>query len=293
MCSQESKPKGQNMKTTIALLSAIAALTGCNTTTPPRPTPAALPDSPAPVIAQAAKSVQEAGTVIVEAAQKIRTVATVIQARVSDPVAQASAKTIQAETAKIEAQAAPLAAAVAEIQTSVPAVEKIEEAAAGSLELIEAKDQEIAELKERNNGLIGKVLPVFILAGTLVLALSVYLFISGNPKAIGGGIAGGALIIVSMAVTVLTKLTTLFVLLAGLGLVAFVAALAYHGWLYFRQRNGLTQVVQSVELIKQELPADAKARLFGTDTITGAVETVQDPETKKLVKAIRKGNGNA
>lgn len=277
------------MKTTIALLAAIAALTGCSTTTPPRPLPAALPDSPAPVIAKAAESVKTAGTAIVESAQKIRTVATVIQARVPDPVAQEKVKVIQAETAKIEAQAAPLAAAVAEIETAAPVVEKIEQAAAGNLEIIEAKDKEIAELRERNNGLLGKILPVFILAGTLLLALSVYLFISGNPKAMSGGIAGGALIIVSMAVTVLTKLTTLFVILAGLGVVAIVAALGYHGWLYFRQRNGLTQVVQSVELIKNELPTDAKARLFGTNTTKGAVETVQDASTKELVKAIRKG----
>ena len=268
----------------LALAALVIGAVGCSTTAK---APAIPPRPAAPVIAEAVKTVETATRSTTEAAQKIRTHATVIQAQVPDPIAQEHAAVIQAEATVIEDQAAPVAKAVAELGAAVVAVQNAEKQAGELTKTLAAKTAEIAELKSKQNALLHRTLTLFVLAGTVLVAVSIYLFVSGNPKAMAGGLAGGALILASMAVTVLTKLTMLFVVLAGLGVAAIVAGLAYHAWLYMQSRKAVKQIVETVEMIKPELPANVEDRLFGNDERPGAVARIQDAETKALVKAAR------
>lgn len=235
---------------------------------------------PSPAIEQSAETLGHSSNVIFAAAAKIGAIAKGILTKTSEPDTRASSAAIGTEVSVIEGQAPVTANAVAGLKSAVPDIKEIETLAANS-------QQVIAKLRSKNNVLLTKSLSVLILTGTVLVAISIFLFITGNPKAMAGGIAGGALIVTAMAVTVLTKLTTLFVCIAGAGVVAIVGALIYHGYDYYKQQKGLRQVVQSVELIKGSVSQVDKDLLFGTKSSAGSIQTLQDPDTKALVKEIK------
>ncbi len=144
------------------------------------------------------------------------------------------------------------------------------------------------DLEEQKNILLTRSLHFLILIGTILVALGIFLFMTGNLKAIAGAVAGGVLIITSMAVTILTKLTWLFTALAGLGVTVLACLLGYHLYEYYKQKRGLIETVQTIEKIKPEMTKEIKEKAFGDDCSYGIAGTVQSTDTQKMIKNIKK-----
>jgi hypothetical protein len=274
----------------------LAYLGGCKNL---RPTPSIPIDTkplPGPVIHEAATLATATSSAILVSTEKVQAAAIDIDAHRADlSKVKARVAEIFVQCVKLRDQGIEVAKISNMLSTVVRDVQVLEvrddtlqKEYALILKKVKALEEENKRITEEKNVYLNRALNVFILAGTLCVAICIFLTMTGNTKAIGGAMAGGTLIATSLAVNVLTKMTMLFAVLAGLGLVAIIVILGMQLMDYLRQRKGLAEVVETAELIKKELPTDLKVKAFGGDNSTGIAGQVQSPETVTLVKDIRK-----
>lgn len=148
--------------------------------------------------------------------------------------------------------------------------------------------KELEVVKTKRDLFFTRSLQGLSIAGTLLIALSVFLIMTGNPKAIGGAVAGISLIISSFVVNILTSLTWVFTSLAVIGVLVLMAILGYHLYDYFINKRGFQETVKTVETIKPKLTDDTRREMFGDNISNGIAGCCQSEGTEKKVKELRK-----
>jgi hypothetical protein len=245
------------------------------------------PSLPTPIITEGISKIEKSVAQIEKSSDVIEVKSEKIQNTTKEPDTKQIITDIKEEIILIKKSTPEIKEGLVQIEKSKISIVNIENNLKILEEQIVSKDKEIKKLEEKSNSFVTKYLQLFILAGTLIVAVCAYLSLIGNVKAFYGALGGGILILTSLGVTVLTSLTKLFVVLAGTGVVAVIGTLIYIGYKTWVEKRGIREIVTSVEEMKKELPWTINAKLFGTETEKGIVSAIQSPETKTLVKEVK------
>jgi hypothetical protein len=150
----------------------------------------------------------------------------------------------------------------------------------------ELQDQ-LGQAQSDKNAALRRAMLYMVLAGSIIIAICVTLFFTGNPKAIGGAIAGIVLISVAMAVMAVTKYMWLFGIVGSIGAVVVLAVMIYHIVDYIRHKRGLQEVVETSEYAKSGMPTDLREQVYGPEGEAGRAGQLQSSATEQLVKSIK------
>lgn len=201
-------------------------------------------------VSTAAATVGEATTTIEQANNNI--VATVPQAKPS--------------TDQIAVGVEQLKGATRTLETASGQIESgLQQAAALSLDL-DAANQRIKELERDQNTLLSRLLAATAFLGLMVAIVSAVWLRSWDGVLLGLSVFGGCLI-----GQVVLQYRLVIALCAGVAVVVYVA------WRVIVERKASSQIVQTVEAIKGQVP-DFK-------TIANAIQT--SPQTRRIVDRIK------
>ena len=92
--------------------------------------------------------------------------------------------------------------------------------------------------------------------------------------------AGGCGLVLMIAIFV-NQFILYLAIGGGILLLLMAGILLYN--IYIKNK-AFSEVVETVEATKTKLPSDKKAELFGEDGQTGIMDSIQSPETIKMVK---------
>lgn len=155
----------------------------------------------------------------------------------------------------------------------------------GSAEKMAKLEKENAQLKSDKAEAIQAKLIYLVIAGVLALAMSAWMFVQGNTRAIAMGAAAVVLIIGALAVSFFMK---------GMALVGFIVVavvfvlLAFKMYMELREKRAKKELVKTVEHIKDNIDEPTKKKLFGDRVTDGEVGNIQSEETKELIRKERK-----
>jgi len=275
------------------------------------PSSSSTPPSPGPALGKAAGIASTAGQGIDSSASKITTSAHSVKSHAETVgiKAPASAKkdltehltAIKAEADNILGEAETIRAAgidVSKLAVSLQGlalnVQTLTDRAVSLEDRIAAGEEEKAALQDQleqaqsdRNAALRKAMLYMVLAGSIIIAICVTLFFTGNPKAIGGAIAGIVLISVAMAVMAVTKYMWLFGIVGSIGALIVLAVMIYHIVDYIRHKRGLQEVVETGEYAKAEMPEDLRSKVYGPEGEKGRAGQLQSKATEQLVKRIK------
>lgn len=150
---------------------------------------------------------------------------------------------------------------------------------------IKKRDEKIAKLESDAAEAVQAKLIYLVIAGVVALAMSAWMFVQGNAKAIAMGAAAVVLIISALAVSFFMK---------GMAIVGFVVVavvfvlLAFKMYLEFREKRARKELVKTVEHVKDNIDEPTKKKLFGDRVTDGEVGDLQSEDTKALVREERK-----
>jgi len=147
--------------------------------------------------------------------------------------------------------------------------------------------QQLEQARSDRNAALRRAMLYMVVAGSIIIAICVTLFFTGNPKAIGGAVAGIVLIAVAMAVMAMTKYMWLFGIVGSIGALVVVGVMIYHIVDYIRHKKGLEEVVETGEYAKSGMPEEWKEKVFGTKGESGRAGQIQSTATENLVKGIK------
>jgi uncharacterized protein YaaW (UPF0174 family) len=136
---------------------------------------------------------------------------------------------------------------------------------------------------EEKNSQFARMLRWLILACIVGAGLSMAAFIMYGSKA---GMTGAAVCGIVLAVALAVQ--TYLVYLAIAGAIILAGLIGYIIYQAYIQRKALRETIDTVELTKNNLPIETKAKLFGEQKgETGLMDTLQSPTTMKLIEKER------
>lgn len=245
------------------------------------------------IITESSANIEKASTEIVSEAENIKTETTKIGSTVSeedrmsiDPYLtkiQKHSDSIIADSHKITEATAVLASTHSYLDSASEKVGNIE----GSLKKIEEERDALIKKLEEKNSEMDRIL-TYIIVGCVILAgLFGVFFIFYQNKI---GLVGAACCAVVMAIAIFVK--TYFVYLAIAGGVIIVLLIAGLIYCVIIRRRAFKQVIDTVEVVKDNIPVETKTKLFGGEGETGIMDTIQTNSTMKLIKAEKNKLGN-
>ena len=253
----------------IPLFPALLLLTGClhtGTTIPIEP-----PPLPAPSIKEETKSVEDANKRIKEAAKDIQKASEAGRERVPELV----------EWNSIDAGAGKVFIASAELDNTVTSLKSDDKALSDYKKqtdnLVQDKAALIKELEDLKQSQSRKALMRLALAGSALIGIGVLLVWVDRKWALMAGASGAAMLALSrVLIRVLILVDTV------ISVAMFLLPLAVIGWLVWRYRKHITDLVKSVQQAKGAVPEEAR------EGFRAELEKVQDTATKKEVARIKK-----
>jgi hypothetical protein len=267
----------------------ILAFSGCKSKLPEvKP----LDSKPTLTITETNKSLVKSTDIIFQENAAIRGKSEAIITKSLEPETKQKAVEIQKASTVIEMQKPLILNAVQTYDLLKTDVKKLEDIHQNTLKIVDdkdkiisSKDKDIEELKSASYTWMQRSLQFFILAGTLLVAFSMYMLFTGNAKAISLTVAGGALIISAMGVSVITKLMWLWTGLVIASVIALTILVFMQIKEWYKSKKSLVEVIKSVEQIKaSDILPEVKDKIFGDGKI---LDSIQSAETKAIVKEIR------
>jgi len=198
------------------------------------------------------------------------------------------AGSITTEAEKIKQLGLQLGQVAANLEASIVEVDQLKSFNSDQASQLDTKDAQIEALEkeltnvkaEKNN-----YLKYLVVAGALLMAISITLcFVVNNPKMVYGAVGGLILILVALFVQALTKYFIWVGLAGGLTIVGLVIWQVLE---YRSKHHALEEVVETTELAKDGLSAKERLRLFGTGADHGHIGNMQSKGTHKEVSKIR------
>ncbi len=231
------------------------------------------------IISESSENIKNASSEIVDEAENIKTETTKVNTTNIDPFLtkiQEHSDSIISETNKISKAVAILESSQNLLNNASEKVGNIEDALKG---LEKERDDLKKKLKEKDSEM-DRIL-TYIIVGCVILAglFGVFFVFYGNKI----GLVGAAGCAVVMAVAIFVK--TYFMYLAIFGGVIIVALIGGLVYTVIIRKRAFKQVVDTVEVVKDNMPAETKTKLFGGEGETGIMDTIQTNATMKLIKA--------
>jgi hypothetical protein len=198
-----------------------------------------------------------------------------------------SSKTIIAETQAITMANVDLKTAKELIHTAenkVVATDKVLEV------LVKERDaalKQAKEAKEAKDSALHNMLQWLIIgciagAGVFVVVF----FMTGSKGGIMGAAACGVVLIIAIAIE---SFFLYFAIAGAVLLLGMVGLLIYNVW---TQRKAFSEVVDTVEITKDNLTPEVKNKIFGVADDKGLMKRIQSPMTMKMVERTKKGIPN-
>jgi len=148
--------------------------------------------------------------------------------------------------------------------------------------LVSERDSAIEREKiaiEKKDSQIHKMLQWLIVACIVGVGVSIVVFfMSGSKLGITGAAACGVVLVVAIAIE---TYFVYFAIAGGVLLIGVVGFLIYNVWV---QRKALNEVVDTVEVTKDNLASDVKEKIFGAGDDNGIMKKIQSPSTMRIVK---------
>jgi hypothetical protein len=189
------------------------------------------------------------------------------------------------------------------LKSAKSSIEFLKSEIADYVNKIERLEKENKRLNSKSSEYLNYVWGLLAVIGTLVLIGSLAMgWFTGNWKA---GIAGAALGILVIAVASALIVYFEYIAVGGLVLIGGVSVLAsligvIIWWKKKKMKEGegdkekvkkaLEEVVETTEITKDHLNQKDKDKLFGKGATPGVINSIQNPETKKMVSEIRQKN---
>lgn len=152
--------------------------------------------------------------------------------------------------------------------------------------IIEEKIKSDAEKKAETQ----KQLRWLIISCVIFAGVSVALGFLVNIKiGIGGFI--GSIVTLGLAVALSEHLLIIAAVGAGIIILIFLAAIAYIVWQMLAYKKAFGETVKTVEVVKQNIPAEAKEKIFGTKKASSIVNQIQSTKTQQLIQDEKKKLG--
>ncbi len=194
-----------------------------------------------------------------------------------------SSDSIKKDTLKINKATANLSSAISLLEN---AEEKIIITEDSLDKIAKERDEAIVarkEAEEARDSTLHKTIRWLILGSIVAAAgLGVFGFMYGSKLSLT--LSGTCIIIMSIAIFVETYFFVV-IIFGAIVLIGLIGALV---WNIIVQKKAFSQIVDTVEVAKSNLPLDIKAELFGDDGQTGIMDSIQSPETIKMVSKEKK-----
>ncbi len=159
--------------------------------------------------------------------------------------------------------------------------------------------EENTELKSEVKAALRAKLTYCVMLGIVMIAICGFMFVNGKAGAIGVGVVGIIIVVVSLAISYFT------VQLAIIGVVGMIVTLGIGGYVAFRKRKketlikeqddliqrqgtAIKEVTATVEHLKPHIPKGKIKTLFGDLITDGEVGIIQTDPTKELIFDARK-----
>ena len=204
------------------------------------------------------------------------------------------ADSIIKEAARLQAAGVDMSKLAIQLQNLALNVQTLTERSNAQESAIEAEQKKNDKLQKDleqalsdKTAALRKAMIFMIIAGAIIIAICMTLFFTGNPKAIGGAVAGIVLVSTALAIMAITKYMWLFGLVGGVGVIVVLGVMIYHVFEYLQQKRGLEEVVETSEELKKHLPEDKKHRVFGPPGERGLAGQIQSKHTENIVRRIK------
>ena len=190
-----------------------------------------------------------------------------------------SSATIEKNTQEINKAVAELAGAESLLANAKGKIKSIEDSLETMTkerdEAIKDRDEAIADSKSQ----LKKTLR-WITVGCIILAgVFAVLFVLHGSKF---GLTGAAICAVVCAISIFVQTYFIYVAIAGgLILLGLIGALVYQ---VIVKNKAFKEVVETVEVVQDNMPESTKTKLFGGAGETGIMDTIQSPSTMELVR---------
>jgi hypothetical protein len=159
--------------------------------------------------------------------------------------------------------------------------------------------EENTDLKSEVKAALRAKLTYCVMLGIVMIAICGFMFVNGKAGAIGVGVVGIIIVVVSLAISYFT------VQLAIIGVVGMIVTLGIGGYVAFRKRKketiikeqddlikkqgtAIKEVTATVEHLKPHIPKTQIRTLFGDLITDGEVGIIQTDPTKELIFEARK-----
>lgn len=148
--------------------------------------------------------------------------------------------------------------------------------------IVKERDEALAAQKkaeEEKDSQLHKMLQYLIILCIAGVGVStVVFFMSGSKLGIAGAAACGLILIVAIAVE---TYLIYFAIAGGILLVGVVGLLIYDAW---TKRKALKEVVDTVEITRDNLTPEVKDKIFGAGDDNGLMKRIQSPSTIRIVE---------
>lgn len=283
------------MKIYVSLLLCLFVCGGCNMFSKKDNTP--MPEfNTIKDITTASKTIQESSEDISESSSKIVSSAEKIKqqtGKIRNTSFENEVEKIQPELISIEKESDSIVQNAHNIDKSISdlhsatslldnAKNKVESIEKVLNQITKERDDAIKEMKkaqEAKNSALHTVLRWLIVGCIVLTGVFAVLFIIHGSKL---GLTGAAMCGVVCALAIFVETYFIYIAIAGgVILLLLIVALVYNIMI---QKRAFKEVVDTVEIVQDNLPVETKEKLFGGEGETGIMDTIQSKSTMNLVK---------
>jgi hypothetical protein len=152
--------------------------------------------------------------------------------------------------------------------------------------LVDERDNALEREKiaiEKKDSQMHRMLQWLIVACIVGVGVSIVVFfMSGSKLGIAGAAACGVILVVAIAIE---AYFIYFAIAGGILLIGVIGILIYDAW---EKRKALKEVVDTVEVTKDNLLPEVKEKLFGAGDDNGLMKKIQSSSTMRIVKNTKK-----
>lgn len=156
--------------------------------------------------------------------------------------------------------------------------------------IIKRQNAQIDKLNEESNRKLKRNMRWMITIGAVIIAISLAIVFTGNPKAIAGAVIGGLLVGIGFGIMTLTNYMWMFGIFIGVGLLVILGVVIYVVYDYTTSEKSLEDIIKTVEESKEVMDEETKERIFGSDTKKkgGIADKHEDNKTKNKIEKVKK-----
>jgi hypothetical protein len=198
------------------------------------------------------------------------------------PIVGPNLQNIQDSSNEIQISAEKIKTAVGEIKDTGKIIKGTSNTVSNITTELKKTQEALKKAQDEKNSIVQKMLTYLIIGSILgSIAFMAAFFLFGNKYGIYGGLVCACTLVVSIFVQKFFEYIAIF------GGCIFLLLIILLFISIFKYKKAISETVSSTEIIKDVLPAETKAKLFGDNNNDGIIDTIQSSTTKDIVKQIK------